>query len=191
MFEMIIQEIQNAPELFNIVILFAGGIFLLVLAFCVLKRQKSKRLKTLDSFNNNQETLVFTLPNGIEGIDAFKPNYRTQIELFPTEIRLSEMGTGHYSANLKSVSLAYSQISDVDIIKLEESVSKTVPPQNQSASNVSSAMTPYCCISYRSKDGEEKQLRFKITLTFGGDIHLFIQALKSRITTQAPTNYEL
>ena len=176
-------------------ILRLGNLLMILLAtmpwlwLAARKSIRKIREKQLSVFDSGQK-LSFLLLEGIEGIDVFKPNYQTKVELLQTEIRLSEIGTGKYSTNLKSVLLPYSQITDADIVRLEDGKNIILHSKMLSTSSVHKTKAQYCLISYRSKDGESKQLRFKITLGFG-DFNLFMQALKSRITTQPPTNYEL
>ena len=134
--------------------------------------------------------LTFFLSRGVEGIDTFKPNYRTLIELQDDEIRFSECKKGAYANNLNSASLQYSQITNVAVVDMSENYFGRTNLKVPSSEIIHTRTYTYCLITYRNKDGEERQLRFRRYL-FDGNFDTFLKALQSRIAPPTPTDINL
>ena len=148
------------------------------------KQAKSNDIKTINF------PLVFISKRGVEGIETFKPNYRTLIELKDDEIRFSECKTGAYANNLNSASLRYSQITNVAVVDMSENYFGRTNLKVPSSEIIHTRTYTYCLIVYRNKDGEERQLRF-LRYSFDGNFDTFLKTLQSRIAPPTPTDINL
>jgi len=153
-----------------------------------LKRQKMADLAA--AFHAQKTSLSFVAKRGVEGIETFKPNYRTNIELQNDEIRFTENETGPHANNLNSASLLYSQITNVALVEMSENYFGRTNSNGASSEMLQTRTFLYCLITYLDKNGEKKNLRFT-RFNFGGNFDLFMQAIQSRIAPPIPTDINL
>ena len=195
MIEYIVEGYNSNPPLFWVLFI---PLFTLwtVLFFSYRSRKAKRQLKwqkkadLMAAFYDKKASLSFIAKIGVEGIEAFKPNYRTRIELQDDEIRFSECEYGAYANNLNSASLQYSQITNVAVVWMSRNFFGQKDANVHSSETIKTGSFPYCLITYINKDGEQKYLRFRKDF-FSGDFDTFLKALQSRIAPPTPTDINL
>jgi len=191
--------IENFLEVYNSnTVLFWALVIPLWIVVCIIyySRRAKRQLKwqkqadLIATFHDKKAILSFVAKRGIEGIETFKPNYRTRIELQDDEIRFTECDNGAYANNLNSASLQYSQITNVAVVEMSENYLGRTNFNVPSSETIQTGRYLYCLITYLNKDGEEKNLRF-LRYSFGGNFDTFLKALQSRIAPPTPTDINL